>query len=715
VRKTLDPTASGHGEGITRTLGAAVRAGLWAGLFWGLGDGIAAGRGAGTTGLLTWAGCLSASVVVHSAVATAATVLAAPLAHPRLRGRSGGERFRWLLGLALGLALFLDAYWWSRPYVLWGVPATDPRRLAAAAGMLALGMLAGGLAARVLAPLARSRLAWGIAVAAWVGGLAYLAASRPSASQRGAITETNRAMPNVLLFVVDALRADVLGCYGNQRVRTPVIDGLARRGVVFERAIAQAPYTWTSFGSILTGKYPRRHGLLKMAPGVRMPENVTLAAHLKQEAGYTGATLMTGTLSHGSGLMAGFDAYYEALVGHPLVDTARPWSVFWSELVVAHVWTKLEQRRDPSSVATQAVRWLGDNAERRFVAMVHYYSTHTPYDPPERYRGMYLDPAYDGPIRAFYAGYREQIEAGEYAPTPADVAQIQNLYYAGVTWADDMIGAVLSELERRGVLDDTLVIVTSDHGEELGDHGLWEHNFMYQTNLRIPLVMSWPGRLPEGARVSALVESIDILPTVCELAGLEPPHDPELPADAGRVDGKSLVALARGEAAAVKEFAFSENGRYLSIQDPSWKLVVPADALDSERWTAMRAGEGERAQLYHLAEDPLELENAFDEHPGEAERLVAELRRWSESLPRGREVFVPSDRDRDFEQRLRELGYTGDGIGHARPAPPGGATGGDEDRARGVAGARERQVEARRGRLGAEEQAEPAEPADREE
>jgi arylsulfatase A-like enzyme len=665
VQQTLEATAAGRASpgAFRATLSAAVSAGLLTGLFWGLGDGIVAGLHAGTRGGLVWAGCLAAAVVVHGALAAAFLLMAAPLAHLRLRGRTQPERWRWMFGLALGLALFLDIYWWSRPHVFYGVPASDPRRLAAAAGMLVVGMIAGGLAARALAPLARSRALWGLVALVWLGGLGYLVASRPAASARGAITAENRAMPNVLLFVVDALRADVLGCYGNQRVRTPVIDGLAARGVVFERAIVQAPYTWTSFGSILTGKYPRRHGLLKMAPGVRMPQNITLASHLVDQAGYTGATLMTGTLTNDSGLLAGFDAYYEALVGHALVDTARPWSVFKSELVVSRVWTKLEQRRHESPVATQAVRWLGANADRRFVAMVHYYSTHTPYDPPARYRELYLDPGYDGPIDAFYSGYREAIERGEYAPTPADVAQIQNLYYAGVTWADDMIGQVLAELERRDVLDDTLVIVTADHGEELNDHGLWEHNFMYQTNLRVPLVISWPRGLPQGARVAALVESIDILPTVCDLAGLELPYDPELPDEAGRVDGSSLVPLATGAVALGREFAYSENGRYLAIQDRDWKLSVAEAALAPEPWAAMLAGDGERAELYHLAVDPLELENVLAEHPAQAERLVAELRRWSASMPRGREVFVPSSRDKEFEQHLKQLGYT-EGIGH---------------------------------------------------
>jgi arylsulfatase A-like enzyme len=295
--------------------------------------------------------------------------------------------------------------------------------------------------------------------------------------------------------------------------------------------------------------------------------------------------------------------------------------------------------------------------------MVHYYSTHTPYDPPERFREMYVDPAYDGPISAFYAGHRIAIEAGA-ETTPADRAQIRNLYYAGVTQADAMIGQVLDELERQQVLDRTLVIVTADHGEELGDHGLWEHNFMYQTNLRVPLVMTLPGALPAGERVSAMVETVDVLPTVSELLGLEPPRDPALADGAGEIDGVSLLPLVRGEVDQVKRFAFAENGLYVSIQDAEWKLVVRARALGEEGWEAMLAGAGEPAQLYHLAQDPDEHENVFEQHRDQAERLVMELRAWDAALPIGREEMVESDRDREFEELLNSLGYTESGVGH---------------------------------------------------
>jgi arylsulfatase A-like enzyme len=308
--------------------------------------------------------------------------------------------------------------------------------------------------------------------------------------------------------------------------------------------------------------------------------------------------------------------------------------------------------------------------------MVHFYSTHTPYDPPQRFREMYVDPAYDGPIGAFYAAYREAIERGEYAPTEADVRQITDLYHAGVTQADAMIGEILDELERQGVLDDTLVIVTADHGEELGDHGVWEHNFMYETNLLVPLVVALPGRLPGGVRVDALVETVDLVPTVCSLLALEAPYEPgqvdEQGRDRGAIDGVDLLPLVRGEADAVKQHAFAENGVYIAVRDRRYKLVLGADALDREDWRAPPGPGVQGARLYDLEQDPDERENALGRLPAEAQRLLAVLRDFDARMPVPRSDVVVSQRDIEaLRLNLQRLGYA-DGVGQGVTGPDAG-------------------------------------------
>jgi arylsulfatase A-like enzyme len=505
--------------------------------------------------------------------------------------------------------------------------------------------------------------------------MAYVYLHGGKLGDRGVVGERNKHLPNVLLVVVDALRQDTLGCYGSETVRSPRIDQLANEGVLFENAFVQAPFTWTSFGSFLTGKYPRRHGLLAMAPGLRFPRNITLPFHLKQacfeetsarkgscleDSDFLGATFHTGTLSTGSGLLRGFDVYYEQMAGHGIVQADSPWSVFRSDLLLHVIAAKAGTKLGGDTAAT-AKRWFDAHGDRRFVAMVHLYSTHTPYDPPQEFRAPYCDPAYDGPVKAFYAQHREAIERGEATPTAADVAQIKNLYYAGVTEADHKIGMLCDALRERGVLDDPLVIVTSDHGESLGEPGLWEtslweHDHMVQTNLRIPLVMRWPKGLPAGVRVGAIVDSIDVVPTVCDLIGVRVPRED---GEFGIVDGVSLVPLVRGEAQSVREFSFAENGLLASIQDQRWKLVVPAEMLDAK--------EGETpaslpAWLVDLESDPGEVRNAAADHPAEVERLKNALLAWSASLPirKADEVISPRERER-MERQMQALGYGGRG------------------------------------------------------
>ncbi|MCZ6597819.1 MAG: sulfatase-like hydrolase/transferase [Planctomycetota bacterium] len=555
--------------------------------------------------------------------------------------------------------------------------STSPERLAAAAGMaavgLALGQALGAWLVRLPERVGRTLARVGLGVALAGAAFLFLQYRAAAGSGRGELNERNSDLPNVLLIIVDALRQDVLGAYGNERVQTPHVDGLAERGVLFENAFVQAPFTWSSFGSILTGKYPRRHGLVAMAPGLRMRRdaNVTLPAHLKQalrgdgarleDGDYAGATFMTGTLSQGSGLMSGFDCYFEALAGHELVYLDSRWSVYRSKLLLFLFKNKLTQRFDDRLVVTTAVDWLRVNAGRRFFAMLHLYSTHTPYDPPAELKSMYADPDYDGPIPYFYAKHRHAIEQGEYEPTEADVEQIKNLYYAGTTQADGDVGIVLAELERQGVLDDTLVIFTSDHGEELNDHGLWEHNWMYQTNLRIPLIMTWPNGLQGGVRVDAMVETVDILPTVCDLLDLElPPQDTE----EERIDGLSLVPLIRGEAARVKEFSFAENGLFLSIQDEAWKLIVRDDAFEGEGdgWERILSGAITGTRLFHLAVDPHEMENVFAAQREEARRLYEALAEYDRGMPIPRADIRRSARDIEDERLFESLGYAG-GVG----------------------------------------------------
>jgi len=662
---------------LPETLGISVRAGLFLGGLFGLVDGVVAASV--TSAALTpasLAGCLAAAVFEYVALAVAVLFLVGLVFHPALGHWSRLARLQALLALGLSVAVFAEIYWWTRPLVFYGRSSFSIERILAALGFLVAAIVVARFMARPLALLV-DRLGWklvGPVALVFLGGGVFLLAQRDVLADHGLPNERTRDLPNIVLVVVDALRQDTLGCYGHAVVKSPHIDRIAREGVLFENAFVQAPFTWTSFGSMLTGKYPRRHGLVKMAPGSRMVENTTLASHVEsarrkdgrdlRDDDFLSVSFHTGTLSTGSGLIQGFDLYYEQLAGHGLVVAESAWSVFRSDLLLNILSAKLEQKAG-GDVAGTAREWMAENGRRRFLAMVHLYSTHTPYDPPKEFRDLYVDPAYTGPVKSFYAQHREAIESGAAVPTAADVAQIQALYYGGVTQADAAIGALMAELEALGTLDDTILIVTSDHGESLGetDFGqkrpLWEHNHMVNTNLRIPLVMRWPRGLPAGKRVTAIVDEIDLLPTVCDLMQIELPPETDL---YSKIDGASLLPLVRGEVESVREYSFAENHLYASIQDQRWKLLVPFDLIERDDWATGRADNGLSIVLLDLVQDPAEQRNVAASAPEQSARLHAALRAWFAGMPEIRIEY--SAHDLEEQKRLIEgLGYGGGGTG----------------------------------------------------
>jgi len=676
----MNPT-HGRPAGLFASLRAGISAGALAGLVIGLGDGVTAALlTRATLGVGGALGCLAAAVLQYGLLFAAATAVVALVAHPVLRRRELGPRYRILLTLALGAGLFAPLYWWTRPWVFYGAPATSPQRLGAALVFALVALALGALLARVLTrqPM---RVQWGLAACigcAWLGGGLYLAAQQTVGSERGRLNERNRDLPNVLLVVVDALRQDTLGCYGHPRVQSPHIDALAKEGVLFENFFVDAPFTWTSFGSLLTGKYPRRHGLMKMKPGVVMEPTTTLPAWLDharrkdglalQRGDVAKASFHTGTLQERSGLLRGFDLVFEETAGHDLADLDSAWSQFRSELLLWVFVNRFQKRFDSGLVASEAGKWLDQVADRRFFAMVHLYSTHTPYDPPAEFKALYRDPAYSGPIVNFYAEHRRMIEEGKYTPTPGDIEQVRNLYYGGVSQADALIGKLLDTLRARGVLDQTLVIVTSDHGESLGEDGLWEHNHHVRRELRVPLLLRLPAKLPAGRRVAALTDQIDVFPTVCDLLGLElPPQD----SVREQIDGQSLLAHLGPAPGTPREHVFAENGTAVTIQTLGARLTVPRAILEGATPEAARREFEEdlrrpdpESSYVEYAGQGLEEQDRIRERVEAARELFLALDAWSRRMPIPVSSVVRSHRDEDDLRTHDNLGYD-----EGRPPP----------------------------------------------
>jgi choline-sulfatase len=281
-----------------------------------------------------------------------------------------------------------------------------------------------------------------------------------------------RPRPNVILITIDTLRADHVGCYGAQQVKTPTLDRLAADGVVFERAISQVPLTWPSHAVILTGTYPFQNGVQDFTGQPLAPQFRTVAQAF-QHAGYaTGAVVSAFVLDRSWGLGRGFDFY----------DDAFSAETFQKKDI------GLVDRRAEESV-THALAWLKKTPRRPFFLWLHLYDPHSPYDPPEPYRTEYRGHLYDGEI----------------------------------AYADHELGRLMTWLKQNKLYDSSLIVALSDHGESLGEHGEDEHGFfLYNATVHVPLIVKPPsGRGIQAGRRREPVETTAVASALVEMAGVK--------------------------------------------------------------------------------------------------------------------------------------------------------------------------------------------------
>jgi choline-sulfatase len=401
------------------------------------------------------------------------------------------------------------------------------------------------------------------------------------------------AKPSVLLISIDTTRADRLGCYGRPDASTPNLDRWAAEGVVFENAVTSVPVTLPAHASLMSGLLPHRHGVRDN--GIyRVPDDPPTLAALLAEAGYdTAAVVGAAVLDRQYGLGRGFKRYE---------DSVGPMGLAIAERNAAAV-------TGAAAVAARSLR-------RPFFLFVHYYDPHAAYNPP----------------------------------TPFAERFRSDLYQGEIAYVDEQIGRLRRELEGLGLLDGTVVVITSDHGESLGEHGEPTHGvFLYQATLRIPLIIVAPNRWPGGRRVAKLASLIDVPPTLLDLTGLRVP---------GALDGRSLAPAVEGEAPGARWLPLESEFGYNSY---GW---APLSGITDGTLKWIDAPEPE---LYDLVTDPAERNNLARPRPEDAERLAALRRTMVTEDRRSAPVRAESERmESERVARLAALGYTGGGSG-----PPG--------------------------------------------
>ncbi len=397
---------------------------------------------------------------------------------------------------------------------------------------------------------------------------------------------------NVLLVSIDTLRADYLGCYGDQLTRSETLDRLAAEGVAFESALAPVPITLPAHASLLTGLDPWRLGIRHN--GIYQLEEPfeTLAERLGAAGFETAAFVGALPLEASSGLDQGFDRYDDAFPagGERYHNPERP----------------------ASEVTDAALAWLARRPDpgRPFFLFLHYYDPHVPYEPPAEYMPATGVPASE---EAFVA------------------------YRGEIAFVDDQLERLIGALREDRRLDQTLVVVTADHGEGLMNHGELTHGvFLYEELLRVPLIVRYPAGLPRGERRTPVVGLVDVVPTVLAALGLDP--EPGL-------DGASLWELARGTTDRHRGEVFAES--HFGRLEFGW---APLRALRTADWKYIDAPE---AELYHLRDDPGERTNLA---PTESDRAREMLQRIEAAFA-GAAADLPQDIDEEHLERLQSLGY----------------------------------------------------------
>jgi tetratricopeptide (TPR) repeat protein len=433
-----------------------------------------------------------------------------------------------------------------------------------------------------------------VVVVAAVGGGALVArfhaerAPAPEGPVEQEVTQ-ERTPPNLVLITLDTTRADHLGAYGYKEVKTPTIDTLAKEGVLFRRAVSVAPITLPSHSSIMTGLYPPSHGVRDNGT-FSLPAEITTLAEILQKDGYaTGAFVGAAVLEQRYGLTQGFDVY-DADFSQ---GRRRPQFMY--------------AERRCEQVVEAALQWLEQKEEgKRFFTWLHFYDPHASYAPPEPWATQYERSPYDGEI----------------------------------AYADSCIGKFTDALRQGGLWRDTLLVLTADHGESLGEHGEKTHGlFIYDATVQVPLIFHCPTLLPAGRAVGKLVSSVDIFPTILAVLGKEQEGPQSL-------DGSSLLPLMRGGRERTPRIAYSET--LLPKYHYGWAELK---GVTTQTWKLIEAP---RPELYSLAQDPKELVNVYETSP----HLTRQLTKTITNIG-GRDGASESRLALDPEtaERLRGLGY----------------------------------------------------------
>jgi arylsulfatase A-like enzyme/Tfp pilus assembly protein PilF len=396
--------------------------------------------------------------------------------------------------------------------------------------------------------------------------------------------------PNVVVITIDTLRADHLGCYGYKQIRTPNIDSLAANGVRFERAYTPVPVTLPAHSVIFTGTYPMLSGMHDFSANKLNPTQLTLASVLKERGYTTGAVIGSAVLDSRFGLNQGFDFYYDHFDFNRLQESNLD-----------------EMERPGNVVADLALDWLNKNYQKKFFLWMHLYDPHYPYRAPAPYGDEYKERPYDGEI----------------------------------AFADAQVGRLIRFLKDKTLYENTLIVLSGDHGESLGEHGEKTHGFfIYNATLHVPVIFHLPGKNLVKT-VPELVSLADLMPTMLHILKVDAPS---------QLQGHSLIPLlARKEDESRSLYAET----FLPRLHFNWSELR---SVETENYHFIDAP---KPELYDLTKDPGETRNLYPGKKAVAEEMRARLATLIRQYSAGQELAEKTGLDPALMERLKSLGYAG--------------------------------------------------------
>ena len=479
----------------------------------------------------------------------------------------------------------------------------------------------------------------------------------------------------VILYVLDALRADHLSCYGYERKTSPNIDQLAAEGVLFRNCYTPATWTRPAAASILSGAYPSVHGTQTRVNGFsssipRLPE------FLQDTAFDTAAFSAMANISIAGGFGQGFGHFVELFRDESLRSRRRASTALEEGLGHLDGHTRIVVPRS-EDINMYLFRWLRRTQGGNRFAFIWSIDTHVPYDPPPGF-DKFVEQNYDGDVD----GSRQSIRKA----SEQDAERLIELYDSEISYNDHQIGQMLTELRSLGLYDHSLLIVTADHGEAFCEHGLFSHgNVPYEELIHVPLIVKFPGNELAGREIGALVELIDLCPTILDAVGMG-----EFAKQIGSIQGKSLLPLLRGEQTKLREHVYSETRAldfqnvHLSVRGERWKYIetrppprsfrtisslvayvikqgMLGKILSNSLWFFRRHAPRQRSILLDLVEDPPEQRNLLHVQLEEADRLKSELVMWqtrNQAIAESINLRTYSyEEDEAIRRHLEELGY----------------------------------------------------------